>query len=41
MSAHRVVGHRDLSPDVNGNGVVEPEEWVKVCPCFDVASADW
>ena len=41
VSAHRVVGHRDLSPDVNGNGVVEPEEWVKVCPCFDVASADW
>lgn len=41
VSAQRVVGHRDLSPDVNGNGVVEPEEWVKVCPCFDVASADW
>lgn len=32
----RVVGHRDLSPDRNGNGVVEPEEWLKACPCFDV-----
>lgn len=29
-------GHRDLSPDLNGNGVIEPEEWVKVCPCFEV-----
>lgn len=31
----RIVGHRDLSPDTNGNGVVEEHEWVKVCPCFD------
>ena len=23
----KVVGHRDLCPDVNGNGVVEPMEW--------------
>ncbi len=33
-----IVGHRDLSPDLDGDGVVEPEEWVKQCPCFDVAS---
>jgi len=32
----RVVGHRDLSPDVNHNGEVEPMEWTKLCPCFDV-----
>lgn len=35
-SIHRVLGHRDTSPDKNGNGVVEPFEYVKVCPCFDV-----
>ena len=33
----RVAGHRDLSPDLDGDGVVEPEEWTKACPCFDVA----
>ena len=32
----RVVGHRDLSPDVNGNREVEPMEWTKECPCFEV-----
>ena len=32
----RVCGHRDLSPDLNGNGEIEPEEWVKACPCFEV-----
>ncbi len=31
----RVCGHRDLSPDLNGNGEIEPEEWIKACPCFD------
>lgn len=35
----RVCGHRDLSPDLDGDGVVEPQEWVKQCPCFDVAAA--
>lgn len=33
----KVCGHRDLSPDLNGNGEIEPEEWVKQCPCFDVS----
>ena len=37
----RVCGHRDLSPDRNGNGVVEPHEWMKQCPCFDVATDKW
>lgn len=32
----QVCGHRDLSPDLNGNGKIEPEEWVKACPCFEV-----
>ena len=37
----RVCGHRDLSPDLNGNGVIEPTEWLKQCPCFDVATDEW
>ena len=37
----RVCGHRDLSPDRNGNRVVEPSEWLKQCPCFDVATDKW
>ena len=32
----QVVGHRDLSPDLDGDGVVEPDEWTKACPCFEV-----
>ena len=32
----RVCGHRDLSPDINGDGTVEPNEWLKTCPGFDV-----
>lgn len=31
----RIVGHRDLSPDVNGNGRVDKWERTKECPCFD------
>ena len=34
----RLCGHRDFSPDRDGDGTVEPEEWTKLCPCFDVAS---
>lgn len=32
----RVVGHRDLSPDKNGDGVVDKYDWLKICPGFDV-----
>jgi len=32
----RVVGHRDLSPDTNGDGRITPNEWFKACPSFDV-----
>ena len=32
-----VLGHRDTSPDLNDNGIVEPSEWIKSCPCFDAA----
>ena len=37
----RVCGHRDLSPDIDGDGVVEPQEWIKQCPCFDVEQDEW
>ena len=33
----KVCGHRDMSPDVDGDGVIEEWEWLKACPCFDVA----
>ncbi|WP_292066018.1 N-acetylmuramoyl-L-alanine amidase [Brevundimonas sp. UBA7664] len=36
--AARICGHRDLSPDRDGDGVVEPGEWVKACPTFDVGA---
>jgi len=34
-----VTGHRDLSPDVDGDGEIEPFEWLKTCPGFD--AAEW
>lgn len=34
----KVLGHRDHSPDKNGNGIIERHEWLKECPCFDVVS---
>ncbi|GHD63799.1 N-acetylmuramoyl-L-alanine amidase [Jeongeupia chitinilytica] len=37
--AARIVGHRDLSPDKNGDGTIQPSEWTKTCPGFNVA--DW
>jgi len=33
-----ILGHRDTSPDKNGNGTVEKCEWMKECPCFGVKS---
>jgi N-acetylmuramoyl-L-alanine amidase len=29
-----VLGHRDLSPDINKDGKITQNEWVKICPCF-------
>ena len=31
-----VIGHRDASPDKDGDGTIEKNEWIKQCPCFDV-----
>lgn len=33
-----VCGHRDLSPDLNNDGQVQPHEWLKTCPGFDVGA---
>ena len=33
-----IVGHRDLSPDLNHNGKIESNEWIKMCPCFDAST---
>lgn len=34
----KIMGHRDISPDLNHNGVVDPWERIKECPCFDAIS---
>lgn len=31
----RIIGHRDTSPDLNGNGIIDPYEYIKGCPCFN------
>jgi hypothetical protein len=31
----KVKGHRDYSEDLNGNGIIEPFEFMKACPCYD------
>ena len=33
-----ILGHRDLSPDKNKDGIISPDEWLKDCPCFDAKS---
>lgn len=33
-----IIGHRDASPDLNGDGEISKNEWIKQCPCFDVKS---
>ncbi|MCV4268237.1 N-acetylmuramoyl-L-alanine amidase [Pseudomonas capsici] len=32
----QILGHRDLSPDRNGDGKITPNEFIKACPSFDV-----
>ena len=36
-----IAGHRDLSPDLDGNGCVDPTEWVKQCPSFNAMMTYW
>lgn len=33
-----IKGHRDWSPDTDGDGEVEQHEWLKACPSFDAIS---
>lgn len=33
-----ILGHRDLSPDLNHDGRITPNEYSKACPCFDVTN---
>ncbi len=33
-----ILGHRDASPDLNGDGMISRWEWMKACPSFDVKS---
>ncbi len=35
----RIIGHRDTSPDTNRDGLIQPWEWLKKCPGFNVS--DW
>ena len=35
----QIVGHRDLSPDKDGDGKIEKHEWLKSCPGF--AAREW
>lgn len=30
-----IKGHRDFSPDLDGDGVIEEFEFIKQCPCFN------
>lgn len=32
-----IQGHRDYSPDIDGDGIIGPWEYMKQCPCFDAA----
>ena len=36
IKIENVKGHRDYSPDLNGDGVITSNEYIKECPCFDV-----
>jgi len=34
----KIMGHRDFSRDLNRDGILQPGEWSKACPSFDVKS---
>ena len=34
----QVIGHRDLSPDLNNDGKITPNEYLKTCPGFNATA---
>ena len=36
VKEENILGHRDYSPDLNGDGKITSNEFIKMCPCFDV-----
>lgn len=34
----KIRGHRDFSIDKNHDGIIQPNEWMKACPSFDVVT---
>lgn len=36
IPSSNVKGHRDWSRDLNNDGKITSNEWIKACPCFDV-----
>lgn len=38
----KILGHRDFSPDQDGNGVISAWERIKECPCYDcIPEYEW
>lgn len=33
----KILGHREFSKDLNGNGIIEPFEFSKACPSFNAS----
>ncbi|HIF9075760.1 TPA: N-acetylmuramoyl-L-alanine amidase [Photobacterium damselae] len=38
IKLENIKGHRDWSPDLNKDGKITSNEFIKACPCFDVKS---
>lgn len=36
ITIKEIKGHRDYSKDLNGNGKIDKNEYIKQCPCFNV-----
>jgi N-acetylmuramoyl-L-alanine amidase len=34
----KIRGHRDFSPDKNGDWIIDAADWLKLCPCFNAKS---